>query len=318
VSIPDYSDFDLSSYPHLAAYGSRSCPFQCSFCSETVNWGPYRKKKIRQLVEELIHLNNQHAYQLFMLTDSLLNPIVTDLANEILNRGASIYWDGFLRADQPVCDMENTLLWRRGGFYRAKLGLESGSPRVLEIMGKKITIKQVEDTISSLAYAGIKTTTFWVIGHPGETEEDFQLTLDLVEKLKDKIYEADCNPFYYYPFGQVNSSHWMEQNQRVLLYPGKAKHLLISQTWRLDMEPSREETYKRLNRFIAHCKELGVPNPYCLEDISQADDRWKKLHPNAVPPLLELRDKRNSINESKHVKKLSFARTLLPDDDDWL
>lgn len=307
VDIPDFSDFDLGFYPHLAHYGSRSCPFQCSFCSETVNWGIYRKKKAKQTVEELTRLYKTYAYQLFLLTDSLLNPIATDLANEIIKAGVSLYWDGFLRADPPVCNVENTLLWRRGGFYRAKLGLESGSPKILELMGKRITVEQIRQALASLARAGIKTTTFWVIGHPGETEADFRQTLDLLAELKDDIYEADCNPFYYYLSGQSNSGTWMAGHKQVLLYPEWANDMLVSQTWRLDCQPLREETYERVNRFIVHCRQLGIPNPYSLRDIYEADDRWQKLHQNAVPPLVDLRNKAVYIDESKKVEPLVTA-----------
>src|SRR5262249_1298085 len=40
---PDFSDFDPDGYYHLSIEGARSCPFQCSFCSETIQWGTYRK-----------------------------------------------------------------------------------------------------------------------------------------------------------------------------------------------------------------------------------------------------------------------------------
>ncbi|MGD2088771.1 MAG: radical SAM protein [Candidatus Aminicenantes bacterium] len=317
ADIPDFSDFNLQYYPHLAHYGARSCPYQCKFCSETVNWGKYRKKDAAQTAAEFIKLYRRHSYQLFLMTDSTLNPIATPLSEEIIKSGVSIYWDGFLRADRHVCNTENTLLWRRGGFYRAKLGLESGSQRVLDLMDKRITVEQSEISLASLAYAGIKTTTFWLFGFPGETEEDFQMTLDFVEKCKDNIYEADCNAFNYYLTGQANSEEWLRNNKGVLLYPEWARHMLITRTWVIDGQPTREESYRRLNRFIAHCRKLGIPNPYLLSDIYKADERWQKLHKNAVPPLVELRNREVCIDENKRVKKLSFAVNKLQDEDDW-
>jgi radical SAM superfamily enzyme YgiQ (UPF0313 family) len=176
LEVPDFSDFDLQYYPHLAHYGARSCPFQCKFCSETVNWGKYREKNVTQTVKEFIKLYERYSYQLFLLTDSTLNPIAAELSKEISKSGVSIYWDGFLRADRHVCNPENTLSWRQGGFYRAMLGLESGSQRVLDLMAKRITVQQSEAALASLAYAGIKTTTFWLFGYPGETEQDFRMT----------------------------------------------------------------------------------------------------------------------------------------------
>jgi radical SAM superfamily enzyme YgiQ (UPF0313 family) len=316
VTRPDYSDLQLKYYPVLASHTSRSCPFQCGFCSETVFWGEYRKKKTGPMVEELRFLCRAYHTQLFLLTDSLLNPVISDLARGLIDAGESIYWDGYLRADRAVCDIENTLLWRRGGFYRARLGLESGSPRVLKAMNKKIMPQQMKTAVSSLARAGIKTTTYWVIGYPGETEEDFQQTLDLMEELKDDIYETDCNTFNYFISGQVNSKEWAKNNKQVLLYPEKAKDMLIIQTWTLQGQPSRAETYKRLNRFVQHCKKLGIPNPYSLDEICQADERWKKLHKNSVPSLLdflEVKDNNGAnIEENKHIKKVVLARNPAP------
>jgi radical SAM superfamily enzyme YgiQ (UPF0313 family) len=318
VEIPDFSDFNLQHYAQMASYTSRSCPFQCSFCVETTHWGKFRRKSAPQIVDELVKLYNQYKYQLFFMCDSLLNPVVTDLAKEFVQSDMSLYWGGYLRVDKHACDIENTLLWRRGGFYRARLGVESGSQRILDAMGKHITVQQIKDSISSLAYAGIKTTTYWVIGYPGETEIDFQETLDVIEEFKDDIYEADCNPFWFFLTGQVKSEDWRIKNDYMLLYPEYARDLLLIQTWILKGEPSRQDTYQRVTRFIQHCKELGIPNPYSLYEIDLADERWKKLHKNAVPSLVELIDPDAYITECKHAHKFSLAHNLLQDDGDWL
>jgi radical SAM superfamily enzyme YgiQ (UPF0313 family) len=315
AEIPDFSDFNLRTYPNLASYTSRSCPFQCSFCSETVQWGKYRKKSARQIVAELKELYRRHHYQLFYMSDSLLNPVITDLAREFTGEELSIYWDGCIRVDKQACDTEKTLLWRRGGFYRARLGLESGSQHVLDLMNKKITREEIKKALTSLAYAGIKTSTLWVIGHPSETEEDFQQTLDLIEELKDYIYDVEGTPFWYHLQGQSNSSQWLNRYKPVLLYPEKAKHMLITQTWIIPCEPSREETYQRQNRFIKHLNRLGIPNPYSMEEIFKADERWKKLHKNAVPSLVAFED--NYIDENKTVKKLSFGRSTMAEEADF-
>jgi hypothetical protein len=320
VKIPDFSDFNLSIYPYMAAYTSRSCPFQCKFCSETVYWGKYRKKKAKQIVGELLELYQKHKSQLFLMCDSLLNPVITDLANEFIAAEKVMYWDGYLRVDNHVCNTENTLMWRQGGFYRARLGIESGSQRILEAMGKKITLQQIKSALSSLAYAGIKTSTYWVIGYPGETEEDFQQTLNLIEELKDDIYEADCNPFNYYLSGQVNSNQWAEKYKSVLLFPAETVDMLMVQSWVLDCDPPGEEVYERLIRFTRHCQHLGIHNPYSMHEISRADEHWKKMHKNAVPSLLELvqaRENGTYIPECRNIKKIAFGKNILIEDNGW-
>jgi hypothetical protein len=83
--------------------------------------------------------------------------------------------------------------------------------------------------------------------------------------------------------------------------------MLVVQTWTPRVEPSREETYSRMNRFVRHCKKLGVPNPYSLLEFHKADERWKKLHKNAVPSLVEFENKDVYINENKTVKRVIAA-----------
>lgn len=304
--IPDFSDFDLKHYPVLASYASRSCPFQCGFCSETIQWGKYRKKKAPQIVEELMHLHKNHGTQLVLMCDSLLNPVVKDLSATLIDAGASMYWDGYLRADKPVCNTENTMQWRRGGFYRARLGVESGSPNVLDKIGKGITPEQVGEALYSLALAGIKTTTYWVAGYPGETEEDFQMTLDLLSSSKDNIYEAWVSPFFYYYSGQVKADEWINRNRTI--FPDEMLDMLMLQTWVVDMEPSREVAYDRVSRFVQHCKKMGIPNPTSMLEVQQADERWKRLHKNAVPPLMEFKKDGVYIDENTKLKQLNLAK----------
>jgi radical SAM superfamily enzyme YgiQ (UPF0313 family) len=317
VGLPDFRDLELHYYPYMAAYTSRSCPFNCSFCSETVLWGKYRKMEPRLIVEQMHTLYKEHENQLFLMCDSLLNPVMTALSQELIDSGHSFYWDGYLRVANDVCDPDIVHTWRKGGFYRARLGIESGSPKVLELMSKKITIDKVKTAIYTLANAGIKTSTYWIAGHPGETEEDFQLTLDLITELKDCIYEAECNPFLYYFNGQSNSDEWSSKFQKQLLYPEKYRDMLFLQTWILNTEPSREVIYQRLNRFVEHCDKLGVPNPYFLYDIYHADERWKKLHKNSVPCIVEFKNLTNMINENLNIKKLHLAQNPLEEEDEF-
>lgn len=301
--LADFSGMNLDYYTYMANYSSRSCPFQCSFCAETIYWGNYRKKTGTKIYQEMKALSETSRNQLFLMCDSLLNPVISDLADVCVQNRASLYWDGYLRVDRQACDADIVHQWRRGGFYRARLGVESGSPAVLHLMGKKIDIQQIKTVVANLAEAGVKTTTYWVIGHPGETEEDFAMTLGLVEELADFIYEAECNPFRYFYSGQVSSSDWEARHNPHPLYSDAALEALLIQTWDLDTSPSREERYERVNRFVQHCRRLGIPNPYSMREIHEADARWAALHRNAVPAITEFK-KSEAIDENLAVTRL--------------
>lgn len=319
--IPDYTQLMVDNYPHLTTYTSRSCPYQCYFCSETVYGGRYRKKTAAFIVEELSHLYKKHRYQLFLFGDSLLNPIIDKLSDQMLQSNVKFYWDGYLRADKPVCDPANTMKWRKGGFYRARLGVESGSDRVLKLMNKKITAQQIKDAVSSLASAGIKTTTYWIVGYPGETEEDFQDTLSLIREIKDDLYQVDCNPFMFEISGMVNSENWSAENKVSKLYDEERfRHMVLLNTWKLECYPGREVIFDRLRRFVKFYQDLGIPNPYSIEDIFEADERWKRLHKNAVPSVIELLEYRNTdgyFEEAGPKGELTHAVNYLPENNDW-
>jgi len=286
--IPDFSDFDLDNYLYLGSTGSTGCPFNCKFCSETVMRGKFRKKNEMKTAQELVEINQKYGVRLISMCDSLLNPIIDKLAKEMIKNNKPIYWDGYLRADRHVCNQDNTRLWRRGGFYRARLGMESGSERILKLMGKKITPIQIKEALYNLALAGIKTSTFWIVGYPGETEEDFQETLDLIEQVSEFIYQIHANPFKYFVNGQVNSNQWGADDK--LVYPTYTKEMLMIEKRVLDIEPNSKVIYERMNRFVELCKRTGIPNVSSLNDIYKADERWKSLHKNSVPSVLEIKD----------------------------
>ncbi|MCP4151601.1 MAG: radical SAM protein [bacterium] len=311
--IPDFSDLDTQRYPYLAATASASCLYECSFCTAKKVAGQYRMKAYRQTVEEMIRLYEEHGHQLFFMTDSLLNPVIDGLSDAFIESGVSLYYDAYFKVDTPSEKIENTLRWRKGGLYRVRLGTESGSQEILDRMNKGITVDQIRAAISALAYAGIKTTTYWVIGHPGETEEDFQQTLDLIEELKDDIYQAECNPMLYHYSKQFASDEWSQKMKR--LYPRELQKMLVFEYYDMECQPSRQETYNRMHRFEAHCRKVGVPNPYALNEHKAADERWKKLHKNAVPAMVEFIQRKNYIDENKRIQIENFARSIRQEED---
>ncbi len=306
--IPDLSDFDLNYYLYVSATASYSCPFQCSFCTASKYFGEYIKRDVNLVVDDISRLKSTYGKQIFFMTDALLNPVIDDLSRELIKNKLYVYMDSYFRVDQGV-NQQNTINWRKGGLYRVRLGVESGSQRVLDIMGKSITIEQTRNTLKNLAIAGIKTTTYWVIGHPEETEEDFQLTLDLLSECKNYIYQAECNPFNYSYYGQISSDKW--GSMQMLLYPKRGEKMLsMLQTWILNCEPTRDKTFDRVFRFTQHCKKIGLPNPYSLNEIYKADKRWQGLHRNAVPSLYDIVS--NSVNheeDRENVKLIQFVQT---------
>lgn len=317
LPLPDYTGMNIQPYPYLGYTGSVSCPYQCSFCNVVAYFGKFKRKDAGQMVDEMQRLYDLYSRQAFYFSDNMINTFISDLAEECLRREWVVYWAAYLKVDKDGIEPANTMLWRRAGFYHARLGLDSGSQRVLDLMDKRITVEQSKLMIESLAEAGIKTTTYWLIGHPGETEADFQQTLDFLTQCKNHIWEAECEYFNYNYSGQSFSREW--SSKRKLVYPAESREMLMVNKWEVDGEPSREEIMSRVNRFVRHCEQLGIPNPYSLQEIYQADLRWKKLHAQAVPPLIELEAGKKYTDECRRLEPLHQVQNTMefPEDFDF-
>jgi radical SAM superfamily enzyme YgiQ (UPF0313 family) len=279
VPPPDFSDLSRDSYYHLTIEGARSCPFQCSFCSETVQWGNYRKKPTDIFVDQVVELATKYNNQAFFMGDSLMNPYLNPFASELIKRGAKIIYDGYLRADKPVANPQFAKLWADSGLYRVRLGIESAAARVLSSMNKMITPAVISEVLKNLAKMGIRTTTYWIVGFPGETEKDFEETCNFIREHHKFIYELEAHPYYYYPYGQIGSRLYQCHS----LYPDEVTKIIKFKVWEINnADPRREVRYDRLRRLSKLASTLGLPNIYTMADRYQAEDRWHDLHPLAV------------------------------------
>jgi hypothetical protein len=85
----------------------------------------------------------------------------------------------------------------------------------------------------------------------------------------------------------------------------------------LDLQPSRQVTYERVHRFVEHCKKLGIPNPYLVNEACEADERWHQLHKNAAPSVMDFMGVGNYVDEMKNVKPVLAAVDTKGDDIDF-
>ena len=89
------------------------------------------------------------------------------------------------------------------------LPVQSGSTRVLERMRRNYTREEYLETVSLIRSArrSISLTTDIIVGFPGETEEDFALTLDLLDRAEyDGVFA-----FKYSPRPNTPALDWPDQ-----------------------------------------------------------------------------------------------------------
>ena len=117
-----------------------------------------------------------------------------DIANEIKARGIDINFVASSRVDRVDFDLLQNL--KSSGLKTIYYGVESGSQRILDLMKKGITLKQAESAVKAAKNAGLDVLTSFILGYPGETEDDINKTIDFSTKLdSDYCQYSILTPF---------------------------------------------------------------------------------------------------------------------------
>lgn len=199
---------------------SRGCPFPCRFCSATAMAGrKIRYQSAKRVVDELEEICASYpSFQwIFMYDDHLtLNKKrVMEICQEIFARKVKINWGCYGRVDS--IDKKLVEAMASAGCKMISFGVESGSDRVLALMDKRITRKQIETAIKTVKAAGIIARSSFISGYPGETLFDFISTISLIWKTrltKDELV-WNVDPLIYpgtHLFEQLTKSGYLPEN----------------------------------------------------------------------------------------------------------
>jgi len=163
----------------LPIHSTRGCPFDCIFCCSAANHG----RKVRSmsaacfLSDVELMVRDYGITKLSIDDDQFL--FYRDRAIEILTGLEKFGLELEMANGLTVrfIDDEIAALLKKAGLKIAVLAIESGSPRVLsEIIGKPLDLRQVRPAVEALRKQNLAIHTFFIIGFPGETTEDRQLT----------------------------------------------------------------------------------------------------------------------------------------------
>lgn len=190
LSFPDYSDFCLNKYnaDHaLPISFSRGCLRQCAFCNTATTWKKLRSRTAQNVFAEMVHqLSLFPTTRKFEIDDSALNlniRLLNDLSDLMISDGMAVNWggSGLIRKEMNAPLLQKMA---QAGFNCIGYGLESGSQKIVDLMGKGFLMDDAERVIRDTFNANIEVIVGIVIGFPGETEEDFMATLHFLEKNK--------------------------------------------------------------------------------------------------------------------------------------
>lgn len=188
----------LADEPYKGTYGSnfvnmhtsRGCPFNCIYCSSPVeSRSATRFRSPQNVLTEIQDCILKYQTKFVIFTDdtfTLRKDRVEEICQEILKRKININWNCETRAN--LVDEKMLRLMKKAGCNEIYFGVESGSERIRnEIINKKVTNKEIFDSLSICRKIGITTNIFLMVGFPTETEKELQETFDFPFKAKPDI-----------------------------------------------------------------------------------------------------------------------------------
>ena len=198
----DFSDFSLSAYDNpcqLPILSSRGCSYQCVFCSTKLFWEKYRYMSGERIFKEIEYQINRHnGVDFFTFNDHTVNANMQsisrfcDLVLEAKSgkSGSGSGWEKLSWRGAAVIrdemDKEFINKMKTSGCVELEYGIESASIRVRKLMKKPpYDIRIIERVIRDTHEAGIGARVNFMFGFPGETEEDFEETLNFLKRNKE-------------------------------------------------------------------------------------------------------------------------------------
>ena len=220
-SLIDFSKYAGSSSPGLSnrihtiteMFTSRGCPVWCIFCgSHLTHRGKVRFRSSRHVLTEARQCIEKYGVDHLTIDDDTFTYGKKRLL-EICEgmKELPVTWDCDSRVDSIT--PETLQKMAESGCVKIAFGVESGSPRILKLIRKKITPEQISNAFSWAKKAGIQTSGFLMIGsHPSESIEDLDQTLRFMKKVKPDYLMVYCAV----PYPGTELNRIMSENNLIL------------------------------------------------------------------------------------------------------
>ncbi len=165
---------------------SRGCPYSCTYCATDTKRVGYRSAD--NVIAEIRAVKERYGTTQFTFKDdsfTVSRKRVVELCDKMIRRKLRVRWECNTRVN--LIDGELLRLMKRAGCNFIKVGIESGSERVLKEMNKGITLDQIRRAAVLLRRSGIHWTGYFLMGVPGETREDVERTVAFLDEVRPDL-----------------------------------------------------------------------------------------------------------------------------------
>ncbi len=189
------------SMPILA---TRGCPYQCTFCSSPAMWTTrYYVRDVADVVDEIASYVETYAatnVDFYDLTAIIKRDWILAFTAELERRGLRITYQLPTGTRSEVLDEEVLAALYRTGCRNICYAPESGSPRTLARIKKKVKPERILGSIRAANRTGIVVKANLMIGFPGETRQELFETVRFGMRLAWLgVEDLPLFPFIPYP-----------------------------------------------------------------------------------------------------------------------
>jgi len=167
---------------------SRGCQFSCRFCDRTVFGRKIRFMSSGRVIEEMKQLYDKYKVESIYFEDDLFTlnrRRVLDFCDTMKKELPGKKWGANARVE--TVDFEMLSQMKEAGCTELNFGIESGSQRILDFLGKGIKVDQMKKTFRWVNELEINGGMYLIIGIPGEKQSDIDMTKKLILELEPKI-----------------------------------------------------------------------------------------------------------------------------------
>ncbi len=196
----------------IAIHATRGCPFGCEFCVKLGRKLRYRS--LDHIYKEIRLLHEKYEISFFQFGDEgfpINKRFIKSFCRYVIQRGDNFKYIAATGLRLNCLDDEMLELMKKANFSRiVGVGIESGVPRVRNLMKKRLSQKDIYKGIELLNKHGFRPVANFILGFPGETKEEMEETIELTSKLK--IWGAVFTPFIPLP-GSAATKKLMEHGK---------------------------------------------------------------------------------------------------------
>jgi radical SAM superfamily enzyme YgiQ (UPF0313 family) len=167
---------------------SRGCQFSCRFCDRTIFGRKIRFISSGRVIEEMKQLYDKYKVESIYFEDDLFTlnrRRVLDFCDTMKKELPGKKWGANARVE--TVDFEMLTQMKEAGCTELNFGIESGSQRILDFLGKGIKVDQIKKTFRWVNELEINGGMYLIIGIPGEKQNDIDMTKKLILELEPKI-----------------------------------------------------------------------------------------------------------------------------------